>query len=224
MEGTLGPGCDHLAGDTTAGAWQKHPMKSWRKWVRWIAGAAGVLMALIAVGGFFLPTSMEVTKERRMPLPAPDLYERVASLRRWPEWATWWQREPFLEVEHAGPTAGAGATMAWRSKGEGEGRARIMSVSPNREVALAFDFGERGEARSVIQFFESADRKATLVKWTFRTDFGANTGRRYFGLLFRPWVEQDLTEGLARLEAATAAKSVMLPPAEPKLPEKSVTP
>lgn len=199
-------------------------MKSWRSWLSWIAAAAGILMALVAVGGFFLPASLEVTRERLMPVPAPDLYERVASLRRWPEWATWWQREPFLEVEHAGPAAGAGAGMAWRSKQEGAGRARIMSVSPDREVALAFDFGERGDARSMIQFVESADRKQTLVRWTFRSDFGGNTGRRYFGLLFRPWVEQDLASGLARLEAAALAKSVPLPPATPVLPEKPGTP
>ena len=186
-------------------------MKSWRKWLKWIAALAGVLMALVAVGGFFLPASLEVTRERVMPVPAPELYDRVASLRRWPEWAAWWQREPFLEVEHSGPGAGAGAAMAWRSKQEGEGRAKIMSVSPDREVALAFDFGERGDARSVIRLEESADQKQTRVKWTFRTDFGANTGRRYFGLLLRPWVEQDLDEGLARLEAAALAESVQVP-------------
>ena len=199
-------------------------MKSWRKWLKWLAASAGGLMALVAVGGFFLPSSLEVRRERLMPVPAPDLYERVASLRRWPEWATWWQREPFLEVEHTGPEAGAGASMAWRSKQEGEGRAKIMSVSPDRELALAFDFGERGDARSVFRFEESADRKQTRVEWIFHTDFGGNTGRRYFGLLFRRWVEKDLEEGLARLEAAALEKSVPLPRTAAIVPEKSAPP
>ena len=181
-------------------------------------------MTLVAVGGFFLPASLLVERERLIPVPASDLYERVASLRRWPEWATWWQREPFLEVQHSGPEAGAGASMAWRSKHEGEGRARIMSVSPDREVALAFDFGERGDARSVMQFEESADQQQTRVRWTFRTDFGGNSGRRYFGLLFRSWVERDLEEGLARLEAAALAKSVPLPQPGAEGPEKGTVP
>ncbi len=199
-------------------------MKSWRNWLKWLAAAAGVLMALVAVGGFFLPASLEVTRERLMPVAAPKLYERVASLRRWPEWATWWQREPFLEVEHSGPVAGAGAGMAWRSKQEGEGRAKILSVSPDREVALAFDFGERGDARSVIRFEESSDQQQTRVKWTFRTDFGGNTGRRYFGLLFRSSLEMDLEAGLARLEAAALENSVPLPLIPAILPEKSAPP
>lgn len=199
-------------------------MKSWRKWLRGTAILAGSLMTLVAVGGFFLPASLIVERERTMPVPAPDLYERVASLRRWPEWATWWQREPFLEVQYAGPDTGAGAAMAWRSKQEGEGRARILSVSPDREVALAFDFGERGDARSFMRFEESADRRQTRVRWTFRADFGGNSGRRYFGLLFRSWVEKDLEEGLMRLEAAAVAKSSPLPPGLPELPEKEQVP
>lgn len=186
-------------------------MIAWRKWLRWGAVGAGMLMAAVAVGGFFLPASLVVEKERLMPVPAPEVYDRVASLRRWPEWATWWQREPFLRVEHAGPESGAGGMMAWRSKAEGEGRAKITAVSPGREVALAFDFGERGDAVSAIRFEESADRTQTLVKWKFRTDFGGNTGRRYFGLMFRKYVEKDLEDSLAALEAATLAKSKPLP-------------
>lgn len=185
-------------------------MRSWRKWLRGLAVLAGVLMALVAVGGFLLPASLEVQRERLMPVEAPELYERVVSLRRWPEWATWWQREPFLEVEYSGPASGAGAAMAWRSKQEGEGRAKIMSAAPDREVALAFDFGERGDARSVIQLVETPGRKETRVKWIFRTDFGGNTGRRYFGLLFRSWIEKDMETGLAALEAAALNNSVPL--------------
>ncbi len=161
-------------------------------------------MAAVAVGGFFLPASLEVERERAIPLAAPELYERVASLKRWQEWASWWQREPFLEVEYSGPESGAGSAMQWRSKNEGEGRAKILSVSPNREVALAVDFGERGDASSLIRFTESNDPTQTLVQWKFRTNFGANTGRRYFGLLFRSWVERDLEISLERLETAAA--------------------
>lgn len=200
-------------------------MKSWRKWLGRGAVACGVLMTLVAVGGFFLPASLVVERERLMPVPAPEIYERVASLRRWPEWATWWQREPFLEVNYTGPDSGAGAAMAWESKYEGAGRGKITSVSPDREVGLAFDFGERGDAVSVFRFEESADRMQTKVRWKFRADFGGNTGRRYFGLLFRPWVEKDLEEGLARLEAAVLAKSVPVPTtAPPAVPAPASTP
>ena len=183
-------------------------MKSWQKWLRRLALGAGVLMCAVAVGGFFLPASLEVQKERLIPVPAPVLYDHVASLQRWPDWATWWQREPFLDVEFSGPVSGAGALMKWSSKKEGEGRAKITAVAPNREIALAFDFGERGDAVGQIRFEETPDRQKTLVRFKFRTEFGGNSGRRYFGLLFRPWVEKDLEENLAHLEAI-----VLTPPA-----------
>lgn len=169
-------------------------MKSWRKWVKWAAVAAGSLMCAVAVGGFFLPASLEVEKERLIPVPAPVLYDQIASLPRWPDWATWWQREPFLEVEFSGPPTGAGSMMKWSSKREGEGRAKITAVAPNREIALAFDFGERGDAVGLVRLEETPDRQQTKVRFKFRTEFGGNSGRRYFGLLFRPFVEKDLEE------------------------------
>lgn len=186
-------------------------MKFWRKWLGRVAVVCGVLMSVVAVAGFFLPASLIVERERLIPVPAPDLYERTASLKRWPEWAVWWEREPFLEVDFAGPDEGTGAAMTWTSKSEGEGRGKITGVSPNREVALAFDFGERGDAVSRIRFEESADQKQTLVRWKFRSDFGGNTGRRYFGMLFRTLVEKDMDASLARLEAAALAKSKPIP-------------
>lgn len=197
-------------------------MFAWRKWVKRAAITGGFLMVGVAVGGFLLPASLVVERQRLIPLPVPELYDRVVALNRWPEWAVWWQREPFLEVQFSGPERGPGSTMAWASKHEGAGRAKIMGVAPDREVSLAFDFGDRGDAVSTLQFEESADRQQTTVRWKFRTDFGGNTGRRYFGLLFRDWVERDLDEGLARLEAAARAKSQPVPAAppaaEPKIP------
>ncbi len=190
-------------------------MIAWRKWLKRAAITGGFLMAGVAVGGFFLPASMVIERQRLIPLPAPELFDRVAALPRWPEWAIWWQREPFLEVQFSGPDRGPGSTMQWQSKHEGAGRAKIMGFTPDREVHLAFDFGERGDAVSTFQFEESADRQQTMVRWKVRTDFGGNTGRRYFGLLFRDWVERDLDAGLARLEAAALAKSQPAPQEPP---------
>lgn len=195
-------------------------MFAWRKWFRRAAITGGFLMVGVAVGGFFLPASLVVERQRLIPLPAPELYDRVAALYRWPEWAVWWQREPFLEVQFSGPDRGPGSTMHWQSKHEGAGRAKIMGVAPDREVNLAFDFGERGDAVSTLRFEESADRQQTTVRWKLRADFGGNTGRRYFGLLFRNWVERDLEESLARLEAAALAKSQPTPASAPAVGPK----
>lgn len=190
-------------------------MIAWRKWFKRAALTGGFLMLSVAVGGFLLPSSLVVERERLIPLPAPELYDRVVALQRWPEWAVWWQREPFLEVRFSGPDQGPGRTMHWHSKHEGAGRAKIMGIAPDREVSLAFDFGERGDAVSTLRFEETADRQQTTIRWKFRTDFGGNTGRRYFGLLFRDLVERDLDESLARLEAAALAKSKPLPQPAP---------
>jgi len=180
-------------------------MKFGRILVRWLLIGFVVLVTAVAVGGFFLPSEMEVTEERLIDLPAPELYERLASLKRWPEWAPWWKKDPFLQAEFAGPDSGAGAVMRWLSKQEGSGQAKITDVIPNRELAVALDFGDRGEGNCLIRLEESADRRQTRVSWSFRMYFGQNTGRRYFGLFFGNAIRKDLAEALLRLDEAAHA-------------------
>lgn len=168
-----------------------------------------VVVTVVAVGGFFLPSRMEVEAERTVDLPAPEIYERLASLKGWPDWAPWWRQDPFLQTEFAGSESGAGAAMKWRSKSEGAGQAKITGVIPNREVAVALDFEDRGEGACLIRLEENADRTRTKVVWRFTMEFGLNTGRRYFGLFFRNTVKRDLAEALERLDAAAHA-----PPAD----------
>lgn len=173
----------------------------WKKWLGRAAIGTGVLMAVVAVGGFFLPARLEVEAERVIASPPEAIWEKIASLKQWPEWAPWWRREPFLEMQFTGPETGPGATMAWTSKSEGQGRAKIISVTPGRQLGVAFDFGERGDATGQFHLEPVPGEIRTKVRWKVQTHFGGNTGRRYFGLLYRGRISQDLEEGLANLEA-----------------------
>ncbi|MES2707772.1 MAG: SRPBCC family protein [Verrucomicrobiota bacterium] len=186
-------------------------MKFGRILVRWLLIVFVVLVTAVAVGGFFLPSRMEVSEERVISSPAPELYDRLASLKRWPEWAPWWKKDPFLQTEFAGPDSGAGAAMQWLSKSEGTGQAKITAVIPNRELAVALDFADRGEGECLIQLEESADQKQTRVRWSFSMSFGLNTGRRYFGLFFRNSLKKDLAEALERLETAAHSNPAAKP-------------
>ena len=95
--------------------------------------------------------------------------------------------------------------MKWLSKQEGAGQAKITAVIPNRDVAVALDFDDRGEGQCRIQLEESADRRQTKARWSFSMGFGLNTGRRYFGLIFRSAVRKELNEALEHLDAAARA-------------------
>lgn len=196
-----------------AGVGKAGGMKFGRILVRWLLIVFVVLVTTVAIGGFFLPSRMEVTAERTIEAPAAELYDRVASLKRWPEWAPWWQRDPFLETEFAGPESGAGAAMKWMSKSEGSGQAKIIAVIPNRDVSVALDFADKGEGECRIVLEESPDHQRTKVTWSFGMSFGQNTGRRYFGLLFKHAVSRDLDSALERLESSVAAGKASAKPA-----------
>ena len=174
-------------------------MSFWKTVLRWVLIAFCALIVGVAVGGFFLPSTMEVEEQTVINAPAGAVYDRVANLKTWNEWAPWWDRDPFLETELNGPASGLGAHLKWRSKHNGEGQVKIIAVAPGREVGMAIDFGEFGDAESLVRLEEKDGR--TTARWLFRTSFGGNTGRRYFGLFFRRSVARDFAEALAKLKA-----------------------
>ena len=49
------PAACYLPRDGTGRTWDRSRIKHWRNWLRWLAVACGALMALVALGGFFLP-------------------------------------------------------------------------------------------------------------------------------------------------------------------------
>lgn len=160
------------------------------------------LMVVVAVAGFFLPSSLEVEESVVVHAPPHVIYDRAIDLKRWEDWGPWWQREPFLETDFSGPERGKGALMRWSSRRQGEGQLKITGAAPNREILLALDFGERGGSEAVLTLTPRAGYEQTEARWKFRAEFGDNTGRRWAGLLMRNYVRTELAIALLALKTA----------------------
>lgn len=175
-----------------------------RKALRVLFWVISLGVTLFVAAGFFLPRSVEVRREIEIDAPPDRILAAIESLKRWPEWGPWFERDRFIETVFEGPEAGQGSLMKWKSKTEGEGQLKIISASAGGSVRLAVDFGDAGDAHCAFDL-KTAPSGATLVSWVFTTDFGQNMARRYFGILLKPAVERDLDAGLRRLKALLEA-------------------
>ena len=82
------------------------------------------------------------------------------------------------------------------------GALTLPAASSDPDFFSVLDFGAKGEGTCTFILEESPDRKQTTVRWQFAMSFGDNTGRRYFGLVFKNAIRRDLAEGLGQLETA----------------------
>lgn len=183
--------------------------------------AFSILMTAFALGGFFLPRELKVSRAVTVKADPVVVYDWIQSFKKWDQWAPWIQRDPFLEKKFEGSDSGIGATMAWKSRKQGVGRIRIISGVIPARLNMAVDLAENGEADLWFDL-KSVGGGMTEVTWGFQTDFGQNMARRYFGLLFSRSVKRDLDEALANLKAvieASGATPGSSPPAsEPRNP------
>lgn len=161
--------------------------------------------ALVGLSGFLAPRRMTVTRTITIHAPVETVFDCIHSLRRWTDWAPWFTRNPFLESVWDGPESGRGARV--RSTGRNESFSlAVTGSSLHRTVFVAMDFGELGESASTFVMTDHAE-DTTEVTWQFETDFGWNTSRRLFGLLYRHSIAEQIDSGLEALRQVCEAEA-----------------
>jgi uncharacterized protein YndB with AHSA1/START domain len=188
--------------------------------VFWVVTGA---MALFVAAAFFLPRQVQVSRTGLVSAPPEQVYQALASFKRWPEWGPWFQRDVFIETKFEGEPMGNGAMMSWKGESVGEGRAKVVNVSP-QALKIAVRFGEGMSAgqqgSSPLDELRGSDGRdadlwiemktapgGTELKFSFRIDFGQNMARRYFGLGIPGMAEKDFDECIANLNALLATKA-----------------
>ncbi len=168
------------------------------KIVKRVALAAVAVVVFLLIVSLFLPSKWSVERTARIAAPASAIFPYVNSLKQWPAWTVWYEREPDLRVSYDGPDAGVGAVSRWAGK-DGQGEMTITASEPDKTVSydLVFNNGEfrvRGELRLAA----SAD--GTTVSWTTGGDVGRNPVGRYIALFMDRWMGRDFEHSLAKLK------------------------
>lgn len=159
-----------------------------------------VIVAVLIVVGFFLPSTAHVERSATIEAPAPTVFALVNGFRSFNKWSPWAARDPETEYQIEGPDSGVGAKMSWASDNPqvGTGSQQIVESEPYSLVRTNLDFGSQGTAVAFFALEPSGNQ--TAVTWGFDTDFGLNLVSRYMGLMFDNWIGADYEAGLANLE------------------------
>jgi uncharacterized protein YndB with AHSA1/START domain len=170
------------------------------RWLFRIAGGLALVAILVAVAGFFVPSTYRVERSLVIAAPAQRLYPLVATPRRWPEWSMWNRRDPAMAMTFFGPESGAGAGWSWVSRTEGAGRMTFLTADPTRGFTYELYFPDFDSTSTGDIRFEP-EGAGTRVTWTNVGSVGRNPLMHYMALAMDRMVGPDFEAGLANLKA-----------------------
>ncbi len=160
-----------------------------------------VLLALLILLGFLLPSSAHVERSTVIQAPPANVFALVNSFKGFNRWSPWAERDPETVYTFSGPDFGVGAAMSWVSQNPqvGAGSQKITLSEPYERIESHLDFGSQGTAQAFFALTPQAG--GTEVRWGFDTEFGSNLVSRYMGLMFDRWIGADYEAGLANLKS-----------------------
>lgn len=174
------------------------------KWLKWALIGIAALLLFFAAVGLALPSQFRIERSVAIEAPAEKVYPLVAAPAQWKRWSVWNQRDPKMQMDYAGPAAGAGARWSWRSDTEGNGTMEFTEAVPGQRLAYRLSFPEMGMQSSGLLRIEP-DGTGVRVIWSNEGDMGANPVNRWFGLFMDQLVGPDFEAGLANLKRLAEA-------------------
>ena len=172
---------------------------------RVLTGISITLVILVAIG-FVLSSKQHVDRSIVTSGKQEDVFSRIATLKRWPEWTAWTtNRFPDMTIRVEGPDSGGGATMIAAGKSSGDGMVKIVEADPASGIAYALDFNHGMQVfGGAIRYTNTSD--GLRVTWTLDADLGVNPLKRWVGLAMGSLMGGDMEHGLAKLKIQVEEK------------------
>lgn len=180
-------------------------MKGFLKWL--LIAAAGII-GVYFLGGFLIPQQWTVTRSIVMNASNEHIYEEVANLRNWQNWAPWnMQLDPTQVYSYEGPEVGAGAKWLWTGEKMGKGYLEIKKADEKTGIVyeLFIDMNDMQSTIEGVMEFKDKDGQTEVV-WSDRGDSGNSTMRRWMSLLIGKMLGDEMDDGLKKLKALVESK------------------
>lgn len=161
-----------------------------------ITGIA-VLMLLLLLISFFLPSSIHIEREMVIETPVEVVFDQVNDFRNWEYWSPWEKIDPAMINRYAGPSQGVGHKHIWMSTHDRveSGTEEIVESVPGQSIRIQVQLSDGGGGESVWTFKEID--AGTLICWSMNADVGSDPINRYSGLLLDALVGPLFEQGLA---------------------------
>jgi uncharacterized protein YndB with AHSA1/START domain len=175
------------------------------KILNYFAVVALSLLAVYVIGGFLLPTAWSISKNTTIKAPAEKVYEQIANLRNWQNWAPWNKDMDRTQVyTYEGPESGVGAKWLWTSEKMGKGWLEITEADPEKGISyrLFIDMDNRQSTiNGAINYTKTEDH--LNVVWSDQGVVGDNFNERWMTLLIKFMLGKEMSAGLEKLKLIT---------------------
>ena len=167
-----------------------------------------VVLVVLAVVGYLLPTQYAVSREIQIAAPAEKVHALVGDLTRWDEWTPWTEADPTVKTTFGPKTTGVGASQTWTSE-NGDGELVLTKCDPAEGITYDMAFvmdGQRAPCKSAMTYV--ARDGGTLVTWTMQgdmADMSMPVLAGYLKLLVKGSIDEEFDKGLAKLKQKVEA-------------------
>ena len=166
-------------------------MKAGRIILKWM------LITMLAFTTFNLFISSDYEFERSIEIEAPidTVYNQVADLHNWPNWAVWWKNDSTIVTEFNEVKSDKGASMKWKGEEVGTGGLEIVSCSKKEGIEIKLHLGSM--TPNGIWKFKEIDG-GTEVTWRMKGEMPFFI--RFMTLFMDKMAGPDLEQGLKNLK------------------------
>jgi effector-binding domain-containing protein len=178
------------------------------KTIKRILFGMGILLAILIVISFFLPSGLHISKSMEINAPAAVVFDQFNTLKNWEQWSPWIKMDPQSERKYFGSGSGVGSGYTWKGEKTGEGKLTITESNPYTSIVTELEM--RGQLVYPGFNFEESDGK-TKVTWYFDSDAGWNPFGRYMNLMIKEMLGHQFEQGLKDVKQIVES----MPVAEP---------
>lgn len=164
-----------------------------------------VLIAVLVVIGFFLPSKVHVERHATIKAPVDVVFNQVSTLKNWESWSPWHKLDPNMKITYSGTTSGKGAAYSWESDHKNVGCGTMTITNATDLSSLETEMVFKGQGSGTGGFKFNAKPEGTEVSWYVDFDMGMNPIARYMGLFMDGMLGKDLEAGLVNLDKASLA-------------------
>jgi len=163
----------------------------------------GVILLLLIVVSFFLPSKVHVERSMTMNASPDVIFAELNSLKNWPKWSPWNKHDPAMVTTYEGPESGVGAKSVWKSEKLGDGSMVITESRPNELLVTEIDMGF-GKSKGSFKLDKMGD--STRVTWSLDSEgegmpFWMKIPAKYMNLAMDKMMGRDFENGLTDLKA-----------------------
>lgn len=169
-----------------------------------------VIIALLVLVSFFLPSKVHVERSLTIKAPPELIFSEVNNLKNWAHWSPWLRLDPAMKMSYEGPEEGVGAKYSWQSEHPkvGDGSMWIIESKPAELVLTQMDMGDMGRPKGTYKLEKNGDE--TKVTWIMDADgegipWSMYVPSKFFNLFMDDMLGPMFEAGLKNMDSVATA-------------------